>query len=75
MKHDVLQKLLLAKKLEAEALLMLLPPEAEKALKEASYLAGRMLCAVGESHGQAEQPSTAGKQTEKTRRVTINEEE
>ena len=74
MKSDVVQKLLLAKQLEAEALLMLLPPETEKRVQEAAYLAGRALCAIGESPAPAEQPSTAGKQTAKTKKITIEEE-
>ena len=74
MKRDSLSKLLLAKQLEAEALLMLLPPETEKTLKEAAYLAGRALCAIGESPAHAEQPSTVGKRSEKSRKITIEEE-
>ena len=74
MKRDVVQKLLLAKQLEAEALLMLLPPETEKRVKEAAYLAGRALCAIGESPARAEQPSTTEQQSEKIRKVTIEEE-
>ena len=74
MKSDVVQKLLLAIQLEAEALLMLLPPETEKRVKEAAYLAGRALYAIGASPAPAEQPSTAGKQTAKTKKITIEEE-
>ena len=53
---------------------MLLPPETEKRVKEAAYLAGRALYAIGASPAPAEQPSTAGKQTAKTKKITIEEE-